>query len=75
MKASLIGAVCRAVRAESVSKAGEVDLPQFVTVSVPDRYYEERVNSLLEFGPLLIEFFGRLVCLKNNGEAIYEIYQ
>lgn len=55
-----------------ICRNGEIELPDWVKVRVPDGLYEETVSNLFEIGRLSAAFVCRLRGVQN-GEATYEI--
>lgn len=64
--------VSRRVVELSRCRSGEIHLPGWVTVQLHCDY-EEEVNDIISIGPLRAEYRGRLVCIRDNGEVIFEI--
>lgn len=69
---SLVDTVTSEVRDNCLCRNGEIELPDWVNVRVPDGLYEETVSNLFEIGPLRAEFVCKLRGVEN-GEATYEI--
>lgn len=64
--------VSRRVEQLAKVRSGEIHLPGWVTVQTHGDC-EEEVNDIIAIGPFRVEYRARLACIRDNGEAIFEI--